>query len=316
MGLGDAPGTVGDEAKFQAKAGLIGEGLGAVSNVTGRGIIRSGLPARLQDEWKAVSEMVRERLPVGGVGPFRGGARAGRNLAKKTAARDAVNAAAGAAGTTLPAGPMEQKMLEMVDRYQLRGDRSSQLSALSRRMDDFMETWKTGRLSPADAQEYLTSLDEEAKTLWKATNKMGQHVPEAERKAAQQAKQIAGVLRQELRARVPGHLKASKRLSSAIAAKNAIDESEHMGMLSLGSRLATGALLGTGVEQFTDPHRDAAGYITKAMTGMLLAHPSLSSRVGLSLAGGATNQLARQAPRMVSPELLRLLNLSNPTPER
>ncbi len=307
-GFGDAPGSIGEEAKAQAVWGPVGEAIGAPLQLAGRGIIRSGLPARLQDEWKAVAEMVKERLPVGGanLGPIKsGGKRAGENLAKKTAARDAVNRAAGAAGVEIKSGPMETKMLAMLDSYGLRGDRSAQISALSRRMDDFLETWKAGKLSPEDAQVYLSSLDEEARNLWKAEKKMGQHVPEAERRAAQQAKQIAGELRNEFRRLVPGHRRASAALSNAVAAKGAIDESEHMGVLSLGSRLATGAMLGAGVEQFGDSHRDPAGYLTKAGTGLLLAHPSLSSRVGLSMAGGALGKAATQAPRALgNPEPL------------
>lgn len=302
-GQPDAPGTVAGEIPNQMVAGAAGEALGGATGLIGRGVIRTGLPARLQDEWKAVGEMVKERLPVGGVnfGPFKsGGRKAGENLSRKTAARDAANTAAANAGVEIQARPMEQKMMSLVNEYQLRGDRSSQLSALSKRMDDFIETWRAGKLSPPDAQKYLSSLDEEAKNLWKAEHKMGQYVPEAERRGAQQAKQIAATLRAEFRRLVPNHRATSAALSGAASAKNAIDEAEHMGMLSLGSRLATGAMLGAGVEQFADPNKDAAGYATKAGVGLMLAHPSASSRLGMFLTNPLLLNLLRQGPRAVS----------------
>lgn len=320
MGLGDAPGTVLGEAGTQAVMGPVGEAIGLPLQMVGRGIIRSGLPARMQDAGKAVKEMVKERLPVGGVnfGPLKsGGSRAAANLARKTAARDAANLAAGQSGVEISSRPIEQKMLQMADDYGLRGDRSAQLNALARRMDDFVETWKAGKLVPKDAQVYLSSLDEEARNIWKAEKKMGQHVPEAERRAAQQARQIAEVLRKEMRTLVPNHRSTSEGVSRAIAAKSAIDEAEHSGVLSLGSRLATGAALGAGVEHYMDPNRDPAGYATKMATGLLLAHPALSSRLGLSLAGGGLSTAATQAPRMVrDPEpILRLLQMLQQRPD-
>lgn len=295
MGLGDAPGSIADEAKFQLLAGLGGEGLGATSNLAGRAMIRTGLPARMQDAGKAVQEMVKERLPIG----WGGGKKAAQNLASKTAARDAVNAAADAANVKIETGPVQNLFEGMSEEFQLRGDRSLQLSALGRRYDDFVETWKRGYLKPPDAQKYLSSLDEEARTIWKSERKMGQYVPPHDRIAAQQARRLAGSVRLEMRRLVAGHKQTSARLSAAVAAKEGIDEAGHAGLKSLGSRFATGGALVAGGELLAgdrNPHRITAESLAG---GAFLASPALLSRTGLALTDPRVLAMFRNAPRFL-----------------
>jgi len=330
QGWGDAPGTVMGEMGNQAVWGPVGEAAMVPLQIGGRLLLRTSLPLRVQNTWKAIQEMARERLPVGGLPDprvpftsiavkipriFREGSKlSGENVIAKTAARDAANDAAEAAGTTISRDVGAKEGRAMKFDYRKRSDRSTQLAARKKRMKDFYDAWRRGDLSPNDAQKFLSSLDEEANQLWAAEQKRGvAHVPEAERVKAQQARRLARRIREEMRANVPGHQETSARLSGAIAADDAISEAEKMGIDKVVGRTVAGGLTGGALGALT-PEHDPNIAARAALVGAILGHPAVASRIGLSMAGGTLGNSVRQAPRLMGDPtyLLQLLGLAKP----
>lgn len=320
-GLGDAPGTMSDAAKEQALLGLGGELGGLAMKGLGWGLVRTGIAGKGEAAVRAVAEMLKERIPVGGtnrlsglvplgarkipvIGPslVRGSEAAGENFDQALAARDRVNAQAGAQGVEIPASAQNQQFRQMKTDLSGRSDRTRQLNALRRRYADFKSVWRSGRLDPSDAQTYLTSLDEEAKSLWEARDK-GVHVPRAERIAAQQAKKFSNVLREQMRTLVPGHEVTSKKLSSAIAAQNAVKAAEeHPGVLKMIGRGTIGAGVGSAIGAAAAPNdRTMGGGAGAVLGGLLVTTPSASTRLGLLLTDPYIQFLLRNSPRFIPP---------------
>jgi len=312
---------VGTDAVNQGKQQLAGEALGIASSMGGRGVVAGSLASRGRQLTQGTGEMVRGRLPVGGVnvpgaawaaakggfqpqdvpivGPslVRGSTAASRNFGAATAARDAANAA----GPNIPAQPLDNEFGQMAQDFAGRSDKSTQMSALLRRYNDFVDTWRAGQLSAADAQKYLTSLNDEATPLWQAKGQRGVTIPPADQVVAQQAKRLSGVLKQTMGTLVKGHTATNAALSSAIAAKDAIAASESMpGIGRMLARSGVGSTIGGAIGGATSPGDRLGGIERGSALGFAAANmPQVTSRAGLLMTDPVLQQFLRQTPRFI-----------------
>jgi len=245
-------------------------------------------------------------IPIIGPSLVRGSEAAGENYERALTARNRVNTEAGAQGVEIPAGPQNQKARDLRDAYMKRSDMTKQMGALKKRYADFRSVWRSGKLSPSDAQEYLTSLDEEAKAIWEARDKQA-HIPRSERIVAQQAKEFSNVLREQMRTLVPGHEITSKKLSAAIAAKSAIGAAEeHPGVMKMIGRGTVGAGVGSVAGGAASPDNPTAGRVGgAALGGLLTTTPSAATRLGLLMTDPLVQFLLRQSPRFMGPDTTR-----------
>ena len=314
LGYGDAPGTVAGEAATQAVLGPIGEGAGAVMKVGGNALVRGAMVGRIKDAGKAAAEMISERLPIGGfniaagarkipvIGPslVRGSEEAGTLLSERKAARDLVNTQAGQQGVRVPSSPIKQAIKDMAKTFEGRSDRSAQLAPLKRRFKDFLVTWRNGSMSPTDAQKYLSSLDEEAKSIWEAASS-GQRVSVAEKRVANQAQQVSKVVRNLMRNTVPGHEEVSEPLGRAAVAKGAVSMSEAAGLTPLATRFALGSGLTATADALSGSHDYKRMGIKSALAGGVMASPATMSRLALLATDPLIVAAMRQAPRFFAP---------------
>ena len=280
---------VGRAAAIGGGSQLVGEGGAGLVGLLGNGLLRASIPSTGRAADLAVAEMAAEKLPVG-----LGGKRAAAaNFARATAARDAANAAATG---TVSRVPLQNEMATMAKEAQGRSDLSSQMSALVQRYQDFLKSWRMGQKSPAEAQVFLSSLDEEAKPLWEAAGNKNKYVPPADRVVAQQAKRLSGVLRQQMQQIVNGHEVLSAKLARSIAAKDAIGAAEiRPSLLRIGARSGVGAAVGGTVGGLSgkDHVRDSG---KGAALGAVLANsPEAMSRLGITALDPYMQMLLRAA---------------------
>jgi hypothetical protein len=315
IGFPDAPGTVGEEAAFQAGAGAIGEVGSGVMRLLGRGAIRAGLPLKLSESGNVVKEMVRERVPIGGisfargklaprvpvVGPslVKGSQQAERVWAERTAAREAANAAAEAAGARIPRAAAEQALQRVIDtaKHEMADD------AEVRYFQRVLNSWrrrKSPDLGIAEVQRIVTRFNNLNRPVHSAL-KAGKSVPEdALQQKMTQRMALADRLSEELAFAVPEWAAMSDALGKAIAMKNAVNLAEHQAVRTLGSRLATGSAFGTGLEALSgerDPREYARSGLIGAGAGAALTSPALLSRFGLFLNDPLLQLIAQQSPR-------------------
>jgi hypothetical protein len=317
LGYGDAPGSIGQEAAFQTKAGATGELLGGAAGLLGRGMIRTGLPAKLADAGRVVNNMVKERIPIGGpgwtsgetvgriplVGPMlqSGGREAKRLWLERTASRKAVNTAAGRAGIRIP----RQAAIDAIDGLLTKASAEMADDAEIAYLRKTIDSWRTRKgdwLRPGEVQRVITRFNNSSRPVFKAM-KSGNAVPEdaLQQKAAQRMA-VAEALSSEMEKKVPGWREYTSKLGESIAVKDAVNKAEHMGPLSLGSRLAVGSAIGAGAETLSG--KDAPGGArTHALLGAaLLASPSALSRSGLLLTDPLLQMVLRNAPRTTNVE--------------
>lgn len=297
---GDVPLNAAFAGLFEPATKLVGGALNAAS-----------LAARGKQLVQGAGEMARERLPVGGaniappgarripiVGPslVKGSTAAEGNFAGKLAARDAANVR----GPSIPAAPMEQKLADMEANALGRSDRSAQLAALKKRFSDFVDVWQAGQLSAPQAQQFLTSLDEEAKPLFEAMGQRGVRIPPADQIVAQQAKQLSSTLRKTMNTLVTGHRATSTALSNAIAARDAIKATESVpGIGRIVGRSVAGSTLGGAIGAAASPDH-ARGGAEGALLGLAAMNsPTVMSRLGLLATDPIVALLARQFPGLI-----------------
>lgn len=316
QGLGDAPGTLADEAKFQAVAGLGGEAAGGVIGGIGRGAIRAGLPAKMAEAGKAVSQMVRHRVPIGGVKVFSGQAAKtpviGPMLAKgseeatkvwtdATAKRAAGNLAAEATGIKVPRQAAEEALEKLIKDYTAEMGDDAEIRYFQRVLDSWRRR-KGEWLAPTETQAIITKFNNLSKPVHKAA-KAGRSIPEdaLQQKAAQRMA-IAERLSDEMFLRVPGWGEQTAELSKAIVMKDAVKAAEHQGLMSLGSRLAAGSAVGSAID-FARGERSPLDLMRSgAIGGAALASPALLSRAGLLANDPLMQWMLRNAPRAIPSE--------------
>lgn len=309
MGLGDAPGTPEGEALTQGAFGAAGEALGAVGQGAGRALIRTGLPAKLAESGRVVGEMVKERLPIGGIEQLnkipvvgraigRGADFAKEHWLKRVAERNAVNAAAGAAGARIPRKAAEDAIKNLIKETSSEMGDDSEVKYLKMKL----KSWRARKLDmlpPSEVQPIITRFDAKSKPVFAAIAR-GENVPTAGMQArAAYQRDVANALRDAMRQNVPGHEAASAALGTASATKTAIQKAEHGGIKSLGSRFATGAALTAAGEKLAGNEPNHRMGMDSIVGGALLASPALLSRGGLLLTDPYVQSILRQTPRFV-----------------
>ena len=319
LGFPDAPGTIGDEAAFQAGAGAIGEAGSGALRLLGKGAIRAGLPLKLAEAGNVIREMVKERVPIGGVamargklaphvpiiGPslVKGSQQAERLWLKRTADREAVNSIADAAGARIPRAAAEQALQRVIDT----ASKEMADDAEIRYFQKVLDSWKKRKapdLGIVEVQRIVTRYNNLTKPVFNAL-KSGKSVPEdaLQQKTAQRMA-LADRLSEELAYAVPDWSTKSEALGRAIAMKNAVSGAEHQAVRTLGSRLATGSAIGTGLEAVSgerDPREYARSGLIGAGAGAALTSPALLSRLGLLMNDPALQMLLQQGPRAFRP---------------
>lgn len=279
-----------------------------------------GLPARVQDAGRVIGEMVRERIPIGGpgltsgstmanvpiVGPMlsRGSKEAVRNFAEKAASREATNVAAEASGVLIPRQAAEDVLEGLINKAAAEMGDDAEVRYFQRVLDSWRRR-KSPMLAPTEVQRIVTRFNARSKPVMKAL-KAGKNVPTAglQKRAAQEIG-IADAFSKELEDKVPGWREYTSKLATAIGTKDAVKEAENQAFRSLGSRLATGSALATGVD-FLRGERDPAKYavhgLMGAAGGAAMASPALMSRTGLLFNDPLLQMLLRQAPRAYTPQ--------------
>jgi len=287
---------VGGEALLGGGAQLGGELGAGVIDLVGRGMLRASIPATGRAADLAVTEMAAKKLPVG----LGGKQAAEANFGRAAAARDAANAAATG---TVPRAPLQNEMATMAKEAQGRSDLSAQMSALKQRYRDFLKSWRMGQKSPAEAQTFLTSLDEEAKPLWEATGNKNKYVPPADKIVAQQAKRLSGVLRQQMQQIVRGHKELSAELARSIAAKDAIGAAEiRPSLLRIGARSGVGATVGGIAGGMSGQDRIRRSGEGAALGALLANSPESMSRLGLVATDPYLQMLLRASANRFVPQ--------------
>jgi len=314
-GQGDAPGTVGGEMRSQAILGPLGEAGGAAVGLLGKGAIRMGLPARVQDAGRVIGEMVKEKIPVGGpgwtggstmanvpiLGPMfsKGSTEAARNFGEKTAAREAINMAGDAAGVLIPRKAAEDVLEGLINKASAEMGDDAEVAYFKRVLDSWRRR-KAPDLAPTEVQRVVTRFNKRSGPIMKAMAK-GESIPTAslQRRAAQEIP-IATAFSNELADRVPGWREYTTKLATSIATKDAVKKAENQALRTLGSRLATGGALVSGGEAVMgerDPARLAQHGLLGALGGAALSSPALLSRAGLLFNDPFLQAVLRQAPR-------------------
>ena len=305
LGLGDAPGSMMDEAKFQTVAGLGGEALGGLAGGAGRLLIRTGLPAKLANGLSVVENMVKERIPVGGLmksgipglGTLqKGSAKAAAAWIERAGIRNRMVNDAARQGVTIPRSVVEQSLGGMAGEAKREMADDAEVSFLKRQLASWRAR-KGADIDPRAIQRVIVRFNAKARPILKA-KALGISVPsQGNQVRANYHEAIARALTQAMEEAVPGYTEANAKLATSIATKNAVQASEAQGIRSLGSRFATGsALAGTGEYLMGErnPGRMGAGAI---MGGAALASPALLSRAGLALTNEQLLWLLRNAPR-------------------
>jgi hypothetical protein len=320
LGFPDAPGTVGEEAAFQAGVGVLGEAGSRAASLLGKGLVRTGLPLKLAEAGKVVKEMIREKVPIGGmsfmkgrgaphvpvVGPslVKGSQQAERVWLERTAARDAANAVAEAAGAKIPRAQAEQALQRIIDIAKREMADDAEVKYFERVLSSWRNR-KSPDLGIVEVQKIVTRYNNLSRPVFTAL-KSGKSVPEdVLQQKMHQRMALSERLSEELAFAVPEWSAKSEALGRAIAMKDAVKAAEHQAVRTLGSRLATGGAIGTGVEALSggrDPREYARSSLIGAAAGAGLTSPALLSRAGLLLNDPMLQFILRTGPRALPAE--------------
>ena len=332
IGLGDAPGTVGEEALWGAGGAASGRVLGGAAKLGGNVLMSTALGQNAAKNAELVSNLLKERIPVGKLIPksITSLGRTGSEVAEKIydralRLRNIALRRAGVAGATVERQSAADAVAALAQKAMKEEDEKV-AAALTKRLGKFThETVTTnGRtlvvpkpatFTPQEAQRIVTRYDKVLKEYYKNVSQ-GREVPlDALPPKLQYAKTIADNMREQLRNVVPkigasGKKTASvmldyktinQQLGSAIGMKNAITLAEAMDWTR---RLTASSLGGAGIGMAVGAAGGAlsgggvSGVSQGAAAGALLgATPQIASRAALGLTNPVFQTLLRYSPQ-------------------
>lgn len=328
IGLGDAPGTIGEEAAWGAGGALTGHGLGALAKGGGRVLMSTALGQNAAKNAELVSNLLKERIPVGKLIPksVTSLGKTGSDVAEKLyeralKLRNIALDKAGIAGATVERKSASDAVAAIAAKAMKEEDEKV-AAALTKRLGSFTHKTvkvngrtlvipKPATFAPEEAQKIVTRYDKVLEAYYTKVSQ-GKPVPfDALPPKLQYAKTIADNMREQLRNVVPklgmvgkkgarvmlDYKTINQQLGSAIGMKNAINLAESMDWTR---RLTASALGGAGLGMATAGIGQLASGVggsdvgKAAATGAVLgAFPSLSSRAALGLTNPATQSLLR-----------------------
>ena len=308
----DAPGDVGSAMQEGLAEGGIGEALGGTMKGLGWVATRTGVSGRGKEVVQAVNNMIKERLPAGGIdlglpeavrkipiiGPalVRGSKAAEAIRLDKKSIRDAFNRAAQARGETIDRTVADDAVERLIDLAKNAPEGDKEIRYLQGRLQYILS--KPRELTPTRAEAMRSAFDRRSRAYYKALE-AGTADPAMTTKA-EYMKSVADALRGALH-ELEGNQASNKALGSAISARNAIFKAEsHPSIPKMIGRGTIGASIGAGAGALAgdDPYRGAA--LGSAIGGLATGSPAAVTRLGMFMTDPTLLALLRNSPRFLN----------------